>query len=198
MTFSVVLHTMILPALAGLVVGFFAGVFAGIVVALRWIDQRRTQGKPMPTYTEDDFPDADHRPWQGRREHLTWLGIFLAVVGPIALIASIVGIVQNNNTARCVADFNAAFATAQRERADAAELDRRAIRQQRAVTREFNASMIEAISHPVTDPAGMEKARAEFLVKVRAWDDRLAEVDQLDGAAEQQRRQNPLPTQPEC
>jgi hypothetical protein len=46
--------------------------------------------------------------------------------------------VQNNNTADCLADFNTAFAAAQRERADAADLDRQAIRQQRAVTREFN------------------------------------------------------------
>jgi hypothetical protein len=197
-TLSVVAHTLVLPITAGLIVGFCAGVITGVVATLRWLDRRRTQGKPMPVYTDDDFPGVEHRPWHGGREHLSRFGIALATLGVIALIASIVAIVQNNNTAHCLADFNTAFAAAQRERADAAELDRQAIRQQRAVTREFNQVMIDAVTNPVTDEAAKQKARDEFLAKARDWDARLAEVDRLDHAAETQRQSNPLPVQPDC
>lgn len=198
MTFSLVLHTMLLPALMGLVVGFCAGVPAGILATLRWIDHRRTQGKPMPTYNDADFPDADHRPWHGGREHLSRLGIALALLGIAAFIASVIAIVQNNSTASCLADFNAAFTTAQRQRADAAELDRQAVRQQRQVTREFNQVLIDSVTNPATEPAAREKTRLDFLTKARDWDARLAEVDRLDRQAEQQRVDNPLPVQPGC
>jgi hypothetical protein len=137
-------------------------------------------------------------PWHGGREHLSRFGIALALLGMVALIASIVAIVQNNNTAHCLADFNASFAAAQRERADAADLDRQAIRQQRSVTREFNQVMIDAVTKPATAPEAQEKARTDFLAKARDWDARLAEVDRLDHAAEAQRQQNPLPVQPDC
>jgi hypothetical protein len=115
-----------------------------------------------PTYSDADFPDADHRPWHGGRDHLSRLGIALALLGMVALVASVVAIVQNNNTAHCLADFNASFAAAQRERADAADLDRQAIRQQRSVTREFNQVMIDAVTKPATAPEAQEKARTDF------------------------------------
>jgi hypothetical protein len=198
-TLSLAVHTMVLPLIAGLIVGFCAGIITGILATLRWVARRRTQGTPMsPTYTEDDFPDTERRPWHGGREHLSRFGIALALLGMVALIASIVAIVQNNNTAHCLADFNASFAAAQRERADAADLDRQAIRQQRSVTREFNQVMIDAVTKPATAPEAQEKARTDFLAKARDWDARLAEVDRLDHAAEAQRQQNPLPVQPDC
>lgn len=198
MTLSLVTHTMVLPVIAGLIVGFCAGVITGILATLRWIAHRRTQGTPMPVYTDDDFPDVDRRPWHGGREHLSRFGIALALLGMVALIASVVAIVQNNNTAGCLADFNTAFAAATRERADAAELDRQAIRQQRAVTREFNQVMMNAVTDPATDAAAQQKARGDFLSKARDWDARLAAVDRLDRDAEAQRQNNPLPVQPEC
>jgi hypothetical protein len=199
-TLSIITHTMLLPVIAGLVVGFCAGVITGVLATLRWVAHRRTPGKPLPGDSDADVPDADHRPWHGGRDHLSRLGIALALLGMVALVASVVAIVQNNATAHCLADFNAAFAAAQRERADAADLDRQAIRQQRAVTREFNQVMIAAVTNPIpaTDPAAQQKARDNFLVKARGWDTRLAEVDRLDRDAEAQRRQNPLPVQPDC
>lgn len=199
MTLSLVAHTMVLPLIAGLIVGFCAGLITGILATLRWIDRRRTQGKPMPVYSDDDFPDADHRPWHGGREHLSRFGIALAILGVVAFVAAVIAIVQSNSTAACLADFNAAFATAQRERADAADLDRQAVRQQRAVTRDTIGGITGFLTTDFGDDrTAYAKKRDELVAQLRGGDEKLAEVDRLDTAAEQQRQANPLPAQPDC
>jgi hypothetical protein len=192
-----VITTLVVPAAAGLLVGFLGGLITGILATLCWVARRRERGEAVPIYTDENNPNPGQVPWRGR-EHFSRLGWFLAICGVLGLFLGSYSLYRNAQTAACLADFNIAFTVASRERADAAELDRQAIRQQRAVTREFNQAMITAIGHPVTDPVGMEKARSEFLDKVRDWDRRLADVDQLDQQAEQQRRQNPLPIKPDC
>jgi len=185
------LSSLLFPALGGGTVGFVAGVFA----TLYWVGRSRERGRAVPIYSEADHPEG--RPWRAG-EHLSRLGWVLLVLSVAGLIAGTVSLFQTTAQARCLATFTTSSAEAQRERAEAAELDRRAIRQQRAVTREFNQVLIDAVANPVTDPAAREKARDSFLAKARDWDARLAEVDRLDGAAEAQRRHNPLPLQPDC
>lgn len=189
-----ILPNVLFPVLGGLIVGFVAGVLA----TLDWIGRRREQGKPVPTYKTDD-PQAAHRkrPWRGN-EHLSWVGVALLILSLAGLVAGTVSILQNNDTAACLRDYIEQTSATNQERGGAADLDRQAVRQQRAVTREFNQVMIDAVTHPVTDPAAMAKARADFLVKARDWDARLAEVDRLDRDADTRRRNNPLPPPPNC
>jgi hypothetical protein len=112
----------------------------------------------------------------------------------------VIALVQTNNTADWVARFTSASSAAQLERAEAAGIDRQAVRQQRAVTRDTIKAMVTLLTANVdpNDTAERVRVRDEFLTKIRAADSQLAEIDRLDGAAEQQRRENPLPPQPRC
>lgn len=193
MTVLQFLLTFLVPALGGLIIGFPAGVIA----ALYWVGRRRERGEPVPIYTDDDNPNPGRTPWRGR-EHLSRLGWLLVILGVIGFVAGLVALVQNNDTAGCLRNYIEQTSAASQERAEAAELDRQAIRQQRAVSREFNQVMIDAVTNPATDQAARDKARTDFLVKARDWDARLAEVDRLDQQAEAQRQQNPLPPRPDC
>lgn len=197
MTPDSLLSTLLLPLLGGLAVGFVGGLITGILATLRWVARRRDRGAAVPIYTDEANPNPGHVPWRGR-EHLSRLGWILAFLGIIGVLLGSFSLYRNTQTANCVAEFNTRFSLAQRERAAAAELDRQAIRQQRQVTREFNGLLIDSINNPAVDEAAREKARTDFLAKIRDWDGRLAEVDRLDQAAEEQRKQNPLPPTPDC
>jgi len=202
MTSSTLLADLVLPAIAGLIVGFAAGLIVGAAATLRWISRRANRGANVPIYHDDAPVDGTEqaprkRPWRGR-EHFSKLGWTLAILGVLGFVAGILSLVQNNSTSQCLAEFVANNAASTRGRAEAAATDRLAIRQQRQITQEFNQIMIDAVTHPVTDPAAQAKAREDFLVKAKDWDARLAEVDRLDQAAEKQRQDNPLPAQPVC
>lgn len=207
MTSSTLLADLVLPAITGLIIGFAAGLIVGAAATLRWISRRANRGADVPIYHDDPIDDASpadateraprKRPWRGR-EHFSKLGWVLATLGVVGFLAGVLSLVQNNSTAQCLSDFVANNAASSRERAVAADLDRQAIRQHRQITQEFNQIMINAVTHPVTDPAGQAKAREDFLVKAKDWDARLAEVDRLDQQAERQRQNNPLPARPTC
>jgi hypothetical protein len=192
-----VLVAVLLPGFAGLTAGFCIGLVTGILATLRWVARRRERGAAVPIYTDDNNPKPGHIPLRGR-EHLSWLGWVLATAGVLGIVLGSISLYQNNSTAGCLREYIERSSATNQQRAGAGELDRQAVRQQRQVTREFNATMIAAITNPVTDPAAREQARTEFLTKIRDWDARLAEVDRLDQEAEQQRRENPLPAQPDC
>ncbi len=197
MTSSPLLATLVLPAVTGLIVGFSGGLIAGFSVALCWITRHSVRGGGVPIYHEETNPNPGHRPWRGR-EHFSKLGWVLAVLGLLGFMAGVVSLVQNNQTSACLAEFVANNAASTRGRAEAAAIDRQAIRQQRQITLEFNQIMIDAVTHPATDPAAQAKAREDFLAKAKDWNTRLAEVDRLDQQAEAQRQANPLPLQPAC
>lgn len=193
MTVLHALITFLLVACGGLIVGFFAG----IVTAVCLICRQREQGPLMPTYTDKNNPTPGHIPWRGR-EHLSRVGWVLVLAGLLGFVGGVVGLVQSNSTASCLRDYIEQSSVVNQERGAAGELDRQAIRQQRAVTQEFNDVMIHAVTNPVTDEAGREAARQDFLTKAQDWNARLAEVERLDQQAEKQRRENPLPEQPNC
>lgn len=198
MTSYEALHLVLIPALAGLVTGFLAGLIAGFLAALHWVALRRERAAAVPTYTDDvSNRRPGHVPWRGG-EHLSRLGWMLLLLGVLGLVGGTISLVQSGRTQICLSSYIAASSMANQQRADAGELDRQAIRQQRAVTQELNAAFIDAITNPPSDEAGRELARQGFLVKARQWNARLDEVDKLDRAADQQRRDNPLPAPPDC
>ena len=197
MTSSTLLAGLVLPVITGLIVGFAAGLIVGAAFTLRWIARRTTRGVGVPIYHEETNPSPGHRPWRGR-EHFSKLGWVLAILGLLGFMAGIVSLVQNNQTSQCLAEFVANNAASSRARGEAAEIDRQGIRQVRDVDQEFYQLMIDAVTHPVTDPAAQAKARESFLAKARDWDARLAEAKRLDQQAEAQRQANPLPAQPAC
>lgn len=202
MTHHDLLLSLVLPITAGLVVGFCAGLGVGVVVALRWLCQRPTRGDGVPIYTEGENPTPGRIPWRGRREHLSIFGWCLAIAALSALLVGSYNLYQNNQivnrtnqVATCLSGFVTASSAAQQQRSAAYDIDRQAIREQRSVFREFDKVMIDSVTNP---PADQAAARADFLAKAKDWDARLAHVDDLDRQAEQQRRNNPLPPQPNC
>lgn len=195
-TSAELLSTAVMPALAGLAVGFPAGVLTGILATLKWVARRRERGQPVPIYTEDRNPDPGHTPWRSK-EHFSRLGWVFVALGLLGLVLGAIALYQNNRTSTCLAEYNANFTAATRERATAGELDRQGIRLQIAVTREWNAAIADSINNP-PPPELRDQARRGFLDKINDWDRRLSEVDGLFDKAEQQRRENPLPTQPDC
>lgn len=197
MTMPAALSTVLLPTLGGLIVGFGAGVLTGIFSTLRWVTRRSALGDSVPIYTDETNPTPGHRPLRSK-EHFSKLGWVFVVLGLLGIVLGSISLYQNNRTAGCVARFTQANAVTTQERSEAGALDRQAIRQQRAVTRELNQEFIDAIANPVTDPAAQTARRDQFLVKARDWNARLEEVDRLDRTAEEQRQQNPLPAPPSC
>jgi hypothetical protein len=191
------LYTMLIPALGGLAVGFPSGLLAGILATLRWAARRRDRGQAMPIYTDDDNPTPGQVPLRGR-EHLSKLGWLLVALGILGFLAGTISVFQSNSTSSCLRTYIEQSSAVSRERADAGQLDREAIRQQRSVTREFYRVIVDGVAHAPTDPAEQERRRAEFVQKLEGWDARLAEVDRLDAAAEQKRQENPLPARPAC
>jgi hypothetical protein len=185
--------TVIIPALVGVIIGFPAGV----VTAMCWASRHPARGGQVPIYRDDTNPTPGRVPLRGR-EHLSKVGWFLAIAGLLGFLGGVIGVVQSNNTATCLRGYIAQGSVVNQQRAGAAELDRQAIRRQRAVTHEFNDVMIDAVTNPVTDPAKREQARQDFLVKAKDWNARLDEVDRLDAEAEKKRQDNPLPPEPDC
>lgn len=201
MTFSHVLSTAIVPFGIGLCAGLVVGMLTGIISTLRWIENRRRQGKPVPTYTDETNPTPGHIPWRGgstNGEHLSRFGWLLAIMGTLAIVASIVSLVQNNDTSRCLREYIERSSVTNQQRAGALDIDRQGIRQQRQVTREFNQLLIDSIASPVTDPAAREAQRQDFLTRASGWNAQLDEVDRLDREAERLRQENPVPDPPNC
>jgi hypothetical protein len=189
------LLTIVIPVVGGLATGFSTGLLTGILGTLRWIARRRDRGlTAMPVYTDDNNPTPGHVPLRGK-EHLSKLGWLLLTLGVLGLLAGTISVLQSNSTSSCLQQYIERTTSTNQQRAEAAALDRQGLRQQIGVTREFNAAMIEGITNP---PADQERARAEFLEKVRVWDTRLAEVDRLFQEAEAQRQLNPVPARPSC
>lgn len=197
MTSHEVLSLVLVPAISGLAAGFLTGLITGILATLRWVANRRERDELMPIYTDETNPDPGHTPWRGR-EHLSKLGWALLLLGVLGLIGGTISLYQSNHTQNCLRTYIEQSSAANKERSEAGELDRQAIRQQRAVTQEFNNVLIDSITNPPKDDAAREQARQGFLVKANDWNARLAKVDELDRAADQQRRDNPLPGVPNC
>lgn len=196
------LSTIVLALAGGIVLGFIAGVMA----TLWWVGRRRAQGRPVPTFTDPaETPPPTERSIRPRRplyggEHLSKLGLTLLILSLFGIVVGVYATVSTTTANACQATFNRSFIAAQRERAGAAGLDREAIRRQRAVTRDTLAAMVGLLTADVdrNDPAAGVRVRDEFLTKIRDGDRRLAEVDRLDMAAEEQRKANPLPPEPDC
>jgi len=198
MTLPAALSNVLVPLVAGLIVGFGSGVATGVLATLRWVTRRPAQGNSaVPIYTDETNPTPGKTPWRGH-EHFSKLGWTFVVLGLLGLLMGSWSLYQNNKTADCVAQFIETTAATNQARGEAGDLDRQAIRQQRSITRELNQEFINAIATPVTDPAALEARRVEFLTKARDWDARLAEVDRIDRDAEARRQQNPLPDPPRC
>jgi hypothetical protein len=196
-TFPHVLSAVIVPLGIGLAAGFVVGVITGVASTLRWIESRRRQGKLVPIYRDDTNPNPGHVPWRGD-EHLSKFGWLLAIMGTLAIIGSVVSLVQNNDTSNCLREYIERSSATNQQRAAGGDIDRQGIRQQRAVTREFNQLLIDSIASPVTDPAAREVQRQDFLARANGWNAQLDEVDRLDREAERLRQENPLPAPPDC
>jgi hypothetical protein len=196
-TSHAVLSGVLLPAFAGLAVGFFIGLATGILATLRWVARRRERGAAVPIYTDETNPNPGHVPWRGR-EHLSRLGWVFVALGLLGILMGSYSLYQNNATANCLRDYIERSSEINQQRAAGGEIDRQGIRQQRAVTREFNQVLIDSVTNPTVDPAAREAQRQDFLVKANDWNARLDEVDRLDRDAERLRRENPLPAQPDC
>lgn len=197
MTSHDVFAVVLLPAVSGLIAGFFLGLVTGIHATLRWVARRRERDADMPIYTDEANPSPGHVPWRGR-EHLSRLGWALVVLGVIGIVLGSFSLYRNTATQNCLREYIRQSSEVSQQRAVSGDIDRTAIRQVRKVDQEFYQLMINAVTHPVTDPAAQEKARQDFLIKANDWNARLAEVDRLDQEAETKRQQNPLPPPPDC
>jgi hypothetical protein len=188
------LYSAFIPFALGLLVGFAAGLIIGIMHTLRRAARRRNQGKTMPSYTDETNPTPGHRPLFGN-EHLSKFGIVLAIVGTLAIVGSIVSLIGDRNTSSCLRTYIERTTVTNQERAEAAALERQAIRQQVDVLRQQIGFFREAVANP---PADREASRADFLNKSQGWDLRLADSDRIFQDAEVQRQQNPVPLRPAC
>lgn len=152
-------------AVAGLVVGFYLGR-AG----------RLAQTNPEVPVEPDPLPPT-------RRRRLTFEQILGAAVVLLAVVSVVVmavtltrqqdAINEQRGAVACQAEFNARFASALRERTEAAASERRAMR-----------NLLDVI----LNPAASREERAGALT---AYRDGLA-------AADSQRAASPLPLQPSC
>jgi len=192
-----VFAVVLLPAVSGLIAGFAIGLLTGILATLRWVARRRERGQAVPFYTAETNPTPGHVPWRGR-EHFSRLGWMLVALGIVGIVLGSFSLYRNAATQNCLREYIEQSSTTNQQRAVSGEIDRRGIRQQRQVTREFNQVLIDSITNPVPDPAAQAQARKDFLVKANDWNARLDEVDRLDLEAEAKRQQNPLPPVPDC
>ena len=151
----------------------------------------------MPVYTDESNPNPGHVPWRGR-EHLSRLGWTLTLLGVLGIILGCFSLYRNAATQNCLREYIEQSSAINQQRAASGEIDRQGIRQQRDAFIEFNQTLIDAVTNPVTDPATVERRRKDFLAKAQTWNDRLAEVRRLDQEAEAKRQQNPLPPPPDC
>lgn len=191
-------YTTVLPAAIGLIVGYGAGLITGIASTFRWLDRRGRTGRPMPTYTDATNPTPGHRPWLGN-EHLSRFGLFLALMGTIAVLASIVSLVQDRSISRCLSDFAEASASASQARAGAGDIDRDADKRARYATQDSIDAIASLFDVPRDlNPQDRQRLTDEYKARFARNRDTLVEIDAEKIRAEQLRAANPLPPQPAC
>ena len=198
MTSSTLLANMVLPAITGLIVGFAAGLIVGATIALRWFTRRATRGVGVPIYHEDTNPASGHRPLHGK-EHLSWLGVALAVMGVISLIVGSISLLQIRSVSSCLADYAQASATATQARAGAGDIDRAADAQRWSATQDSVAAITSWFEIP-QDLSQEDRQRIIDENKARFTRNRdiLEQANKDKARAEEIRAASPLPAQPAC
>ena len=162
MTSSTLLATLVLPALAGLVVGFVAGLFAGAAAMLRWIHRHLPPGADVPIYDDETNPTPGHRPWRGR-EHFSKLGLLLVLLGILGFVAGVISLVQIRDVSHCLADFAQRSATVNQARAEAGDIDRAADKQARDATQDSVDAIVSIFDLPKDlSPEDRQKTSEEY------------------------------------
>lgn len=110
--------------------------------------------------------------------------IALLIVSFLALITAAYSGVASQQYARCQANWNEQSALATRERAEAADQDRNTDRAESEATKTLILTVFAAKSP--------EQARAAFVT----YEEAQRRIDAARAAAEQQRRENPMPPLP--
>jgi hypothetical protein len=190
--------TVLVPFLIGLLLGFATGLITGISSAFRWFDRRRQQGKTMPSYSDDANPTPGRRPFFGN-EHLSRYGVLLAIMGTLAIAASIVSLVNDRNISDCLADYAQSSATASKALVEAGDIDRQADREARAAIQDSVDALASILDiPPQQDAEARQKIVAEYKTRFARNRDRLAAVEVQKARAAEIRVANPLPPPPAC